>query len=114
MDKWKPAIAYYLRGTMIIRRIIFALVAGFCMPLLISAQTLGGNSIFNFLRLSNTPRLTALGGVNLSHSAKELGMSFQNPGLLMQDMDHQLDLVFSDLNAGTTAMHMAYGFYHEN
>ncbi len=29
------------------------------------AQVLGGRSVFNFLRLSHTPQLTALGGVNV-------------------------------------------------
>lgn len=80
--------------------------------MIVTAQTLGGNSIFNFLRLSNTPSITALGGVNVSHPANELGISFQNPALLTSDMNQQLHLVFSDLYAGTTAMHLAYGFYH--
>ncbi len=106
-------IACYLRRTLIPRSVIFFLLVFFTCTTSISAQTLGGNSVFNFLRLSNTPKLTALGGVNVSHPANEVGMAFQNPALLKPEMDHQLHLVFNDFYASTSIFHLSYGYYKE-
>ncbi len=106
-------IACYLRSTLIPRSVIFFLLVFFTCTTSISAQTLGGNSVFNFLRLSNTPKLTALGGINVSHPAIEVGIAFQNPALLKPEMDHQLHLVFNDFYASTSIFHLSYGYYKE-
>jgi hypothetical protein len=46
------------------------------------AQTLGGSSVFNFLKLPHTPQLTALGGINVSHPSNDIGLAFNNPALV--------------------------------
>src|SRR5687767_1237975 len=70
--------------------IIFFLVRSIALD----AQTLGGNSVFNFLRLSNTPQLTALGGENISNQTDDIGMAFHSPSLLRETMHTQASFVF--------------------
>src|SRR5450755_2965366 len=65
-----------------------------------SAQTLGGNTVYNFLNLPNTPQLAALGGTNISAISDDVGMSFNNPALLRASMHAQLNASFNSFYAG--------------
>ena len=77
------------------------------------AQTLGGNTVFNFLRLPNTPQLTALGGVNVSHGADDVGLAFNNPALLNGGMHTQLNAVFNHFYSGISVYHVSMGYRNE-
>ncbi len=79
----------------------------------LKAQTLGGNSVFNFLKLPATPQLTALGGINTSHISNDVGLSFNNPALLRPSMHTQLNAVFNGLYNGISAYHLSLGYHHE-
>lgn len=76
------------------------------------SQTIGGNSVFNFLNLPNTPQLTALGGVNVSANSNDVGMAFYNPALLNRSMHTQMNLVFNDFYAGIETYHMNFGYHN--
>lgn len=76
-------------------------------------QTLGGNAVFNFLRLPATPQLTALGGVNVSVTANDAGLAFNNPALLKKEMHTQMNAVFNDHYAGIKAYHLSFAYRHE-
>ena len=65
-----------------------------------TAQTLGGNAIFNFLKLPATPLLSAAGGVNISYQTNEAGLSANNPALLDSSMDTQVNVSFNSFLAG--------------
>jgi len=88
--------------------ILFLLVSGYC-----SAQVLGGLSVFNFLRLSNTPQLTALGGVNISQQSDDIGLAFNNPALLTPRMHSQMNAVFNDFYGGIKVFHLSLGYRNE-
>lgn len=77
------------------------------------SQTLGGNSVFNFLQLPNTPQLSALGGVNVSHISNDVGLAFNNPSLLRPEMHTQMNAVFNGFYDGITAYHLSFGYHHE-
>lgn len=77
-----------------------------------SAQTLGGNSVFNFLKLSNTTQLTALGGVNVSQISNDVGLAFNNPALLQPSMHSQMNAVFNDFYGGIKVYHLSLGYHH--
>jgi len=83
------------------------------MTSFLQAQTLGGNSVFNFLKLPATPQLTALGGINTSHISNDVGLSFNNPALLKPSMHSQLNAVFNGLYNGISAYHLSLGYHHE-
>ncbi|MBI5373746.1 MAG: type IX secretion system protein PorQ [Sphingobacteriales bacterium] len=76
------------------------------------AQVLGGRSVFNFLRFSHTPQLTALGGVNISQPSQDIGMAFDNPALFRPAMHGQLNAVFNDFYGGIKVFHLSFGYHH--
>jgi hypothetical protein len=82
------------------------------LPACTHAQTLGGNSVYNFLKLSNTPQLTALGGINISNQTNDLGLAFNNPALLQPSMHMQASLVFNSLYAGIKNYHLQTAYEH--
>lgn len=75
------------------------------------AQTLGGNSVYNFLKLPATALLTASGGVNASWKTNAVGLSANNPALLDPSLNSQLDLSFTGLPGGVHAYSLT-GAYH--
>lgn len=85
------------------------LLAFFRLP----AQTLGGSSVFNFLKLSHTPQLTALGGINVSHTSNDVGLAFNNPALLRHAMHSQMNAVFNSFYAGIKAYHLSTGYHNQ-
>lgn len=99
----------YFRSDLLIRVSILFLLASVRLP----AQTLGGNAVFNFLKLPNTPQLTALGGINVSQTSDDVGLSFNNPALLKPSMHTQMNAVFNDFYAGITAYHLSLGYYNQ-
>jgi hypothetical protein len=78
------------------------------------AQTLGGNTVYNFLQLSNTPQLTALGGVNISNQTADIGLAFNNPALLRAAMHTQTSMVFNSFYAGIKNYHLMTAFRKES
>jgi hypothetical protein len=88
--------------------IIFLLISAF-----VSGQTIGGSSAYSFLKLSNTPQLTALGGVNVSQTSNDAGMAFYNPSLLSSSMHTQMNVVFNDFYAGISAYHLSLAYHNE-
>lgn len=78
-----------------------------------SGQTLGGNTVFNFLRLPATPQLTALGGVNVSVISNDVGLAFNNPSLLREEMHTQLNVVFNDFYSGISSSHLSLAYRHQ-
>jgi len=77
------------------------------------AQTIGGSSVFNFLKLPGTPQLTALGGVNVSVTSNDVGLAFNNPALLKKEMHTQMNAVFNSFYAGINAYHLSFAYRHE-
>ena len=75
----------------------FILAIAFLMG---DAQTIGGSSVYNFLKLPSTPLLTAAGGVNTSYKTNEVGLSANNPALLSDNLHSQLNLSFNDFLGG--------------
>lgn len=73
----------------------------------LSAQTLGGNAVFSFLKLSNSPQLSALGGINITAQSDDAGLVFQNPALLSPAMHAQVNAVFNSLYDGIKVYHLA-------
>ena len=77
------------------------------------SQTIGGNSVFNFLKLPGTPQLTALGGVNVSVTSNDVGLAFNNPALLKKEMHTQMNAVFNSFYAGINAYHLSFAYRQE-
>ena len=61
---------------------------------------LGGTSTFSFLELTNSARLAALGGKNISNPDKDLSFVHDNPALLDSAMSNHLVLNYVNYFAG--------------
>jgi hypothetical protein len=79
----------------------------------VHAQTLGGNTVFNFLRLPGSPQLTALGGINTSQISTDAGLAFNNPSLLAPSMHTQLNAVFNSFYDDIKAYHLSFAYHHK-
>ncbi len=70
---------------------------------IVSAQTGGGN-VYDFLNLTNSARVAALGGNNISIDDNDLNVVFHNPSLLDEDMSNSVVLNYvpymSDISYG--------------
>jgi hypothetical protein len=90
------------------------IIIGFCICSFNGvAQTLGGNTVFNFLKLSPSPQLTAMGGVNVSKISDDIGLAVNNPALLQSSMHTQMNTVFNNFYAGIKVYDLAFGFHNE-
>lgn len=78
-----------------------------------NAQTLGGQTVFNFIQLPNTAKLNALGGINISSTNNQIGNAFQNPALLNNSHNGEADLSFNQFLAGIKNLSANYGFWLE-
>ena len=78
-----------------------------------SAQTLGGNAAYSFVKLPATPLLTAAGGVNVSWQANEVGLTANNPSLLNASLHSQLNLSFNSFLAGIKTYGLTGAYYYE-
>lgn len=74
------------------------------------SQTLGGQTVFNFVQLPNTAKLNALGGVNISSTNNHIGNAFQNPALLQNNHTAEADLSFNQFVDGIKNLSAIYGF----
>ncbi|HEX3009954.1 MAG TPA: type IX secretion system protein PorQ, partial [Bacteroidales bacterium] len=83
---------------------------------LTSYAQIGGRQTYAFLNLTNSPRIAALGGKNVSIAdSSDLSLPFHNPSLLREGMHHRVVLnyvnYFSDINYGYFSL---AGRYKEN
>lgn len=77
------------------------------------AQTLGGNTAYNFLKIPYATALTAAGGVNISHSSNDVSAALNNPALLNASLHAQAGLNFTQLTEGVQGYHLAGAHYNQ-
>ena len=92
---------------------IVPLIAIICSALGSYGQTIGGSSAFNFLHLPADPVLTAVGGVNVSYSNYEVGLTSNNPSLLESSLSKKLNASFNDLPGGIKTYSLTGALYDE-
>jgi hypothetical protein len=75
----------------------------------------GGTSTYTFLKLTNSARVAALGGENISINDHDLNFVFHNPALLDSSMNNNLVInyvnYFMDINYGYTAYARSFTKY---
>jgi hypothetical protein len=87
-----------------VRAVLFFLII---LPVISFGQTLGGSSVYNFLKLPASALLTATGGVNVSLSPKDAGFCQNNPATITPANDRQLSLNFNGFFAGIRSYQLA-------
>ncbi|MEM7368479.1 MAG: type IX secretion system protein PorQ [Bacteroidota bacterium] len=81
---------------------ILLIILGICLPgILVGVYgQIGGRHVYDFMNLTPSARVLALGGVNVSTIDDDLNMAVQNPALLNPAMHHRVSLSFSNYLAG--------------
>ncbi|MFK7907035.1 MAG: type IX secretion system protein PorQ [Chitinophagales bacterium] len=67
------------------------LLGFFCSPFTAKAQ-IGGENVYEFLDLSTSARVTALGGLHIATRDDDISLAAQNPSLYNSEMNTQLSL----------------------
>lgn len=83
-----------------------------CMQSL-TAQVLGGKSVFPFLDLPAAPQLTALGGINVSQQTEDLSLATVSPALLRPSMHGHLQANYTSYVADVHYGHVMFGYHAE-
>ncbi len=81
-----------------------------CCCLSAGAQVTGGERAMEFLRLSNAPHVSALGGICVSSTADDIAFALQNPSLMRPALHNQLGLNYNAYYAGIGVMNLQYGY----
>lgn len=72
---------------------------------------IGGESTYDFLTLTNSARMAALGGNQIAiNDSVDLNVSYNNPSLLRPEMKNMLALNYVDYFAGVNYGYAAYSF----
>lgn len=77
------------------------------LPCMIHAQR-GGENVYSFLKLTNSARVAALGGMNVSINDDDLNLVFHNPALLSAGMDRNMNLNYVNYFAGVNYGYASY------
>lgn len=74
------------------------------------AQVTGGRFAMEFLRMPNSPHISALGGINVSNPEPDIAFALQNPALMRAGLHNQLGLNYNSYYAGINVMNLNYGY----
>ncbi|WP_066629766.1 type IX secretion system protein PorQ [Labilibacter marinus] len=74
----------------------------------------GGESTYDFLNLTNSARVAALGGTNISIMDNDINMAYHNPALLQQEMNNAMVLNFVPYMTGVKYGYVGYAKHYEN
>ncbi|RXK57600.1 type IX secretion system protein PorQ [Lacibacter luteus] len=84
-----------------------------CITAHLPAQTLGGQSAYNFLKFPASPQVSALGGINVSNESNDLSLAFSNPAQLDSAMHTQMVANFNALYAGVKNLHWMFAYRNQ-
>jgi hypothetical protein len=82
-----------------------------CLSGAAGAQVTGGQHVFEFLRLPQSPHISALGGINVSNPSQEIALALQNPALMRPALHNELGLTYDSYYSGISIANLAYGYH---
>ena len=88
----------------------FALLGLLCAELA-GAQVTGGESAFEYLRMPNSPHVSALGGISVADPDNDISLVSQNPALMRAGLHNELSLNYNSFYSDIKAVNMQYGYY---
>lgn len=75
------------------------------------AQVTGGQHAFEYLRMSNNPHVTAMGGYVPASPDNDVSFTLQNPALLRPSMHNQLSVNYNLFYADIGIANLQYGYH---
>ncbi len=73
---------------------------------------IGGNNVYEFLNLAQSPRVTALGGSYITGADRDVSLAYSNPAALNRLMHQQLSFSTEFYFSGTGILHGYAGYGH--
>jgi len=96
-------------------KFFFAIIIFIVLSSITAFPQMGGAGTYQFLYLTNSPRVAALGGNNLTLNESDPALAYQNPALLNDSMNKHLALnyvnYFTDINYGYVGYAMNFPKY---
>jgi len=91
----------------------YYLIILFCFTIFSSSAQIGGESTYQFLELTNSARIAALGGNQVAiYDTSDLNLPFHNPALLHKQMDKRVLVNYvnylTDINYGYASFSKSY------
>ncbi|WP_430932039.1 type IX secretion system protein PorQ [Saccharicrinis sp. 156] len=74
----------------------------------------GGESTYDFLNLTNSARVAALGGSNVSITDNDINMAYHNPALLQKEMDEAMVLNYVPYMTNINYGYVGFAKHFEN
>lgn len=99
----------YIKASL--RNWIFTCIAVAPLGVGVHAQVTGGEYAFEYLRLANSPHVSALGGISIADPDDDISLALQNPAMMRPAMHNELQLNYDDYYAGIAVMNLQYGYY---
>lgn len=76
-----------------------------------TAQVAGGQRAMEFLRLSNAPHVSALGGISVANADQDISFVMQNPSLMRPGLHNNLGLNYNFYYSGIKNSNLVYGYH---
>ncbi len=64
-----------------------------------NAQVTGGDFAFQYLTMSNSAHVSALGGISVANPDNDIALALQNPAMMRPGMHNELELTYNDYYA---------------
>lgn len=78
-----------------------------------NAQVTGGRFAMEFLRMPNSPHVSALGGISVANPEPDITFALQNPALMRPGLHNQLGVNVNNYYADIRVMNLNYGYHAE-
>lgn len=75
------------------------------------AQVTGGRFAMEYLRMPNSPHISALGGMNVANPENDIAFAMQNPSLMRPGLHNQLGLNYNAFYSGIGIANLQYGYH---
>jgi hypothetical protein len=78
------------------------------------AQVTGAQFAFEYLRMPQSPHISALGGINVANPSNDISFAMQNPALMRPELHNQVAFNYNNYYAGISNSNLQYGYYLPN
>lgn len=92
-------------------KILFGTVALSCCVFFAKAQGVGGIHAFEYLRMSNSPHVSALGGIAPANPEQDVSLALQNPSLYRPGLHNQLSVNYNIYYADIGVANLQYAYH---
>jgi len=82
-----------------------------CLASSANAQVNGGQYAFEYLLLSNSAHVTAVGGISVANPDPDIAFALQNPAMMQPGLHNELELTYNNYYAGISIMNLQYGYH---